>query len=65
VDFTEKKEKEGEERPGLGSFGLKMDMYAKKMAKVGLLSVCLTKISDRGKVAPFIAFENYLVLCCL
>ncbi|KAL8618460.1 hypothetical protein ACOMHN_049877 [Nucella lapillus] len=33
ADLSEKKEKEGEERPVVGSFGMKIDAYAKKMMK--------------------------------
>ncbi|XP_076437113.1 SWI/SNF complex subunit SMARCC2-like isoform X1 [Babylonia areolata] len=33
ADLSEKKEKEGEERPMVGSFGMKIDAYAKKMMK--------------------------------
>ena len=35
ADLSDKKEKEGEEKPTIGSFGTKMDAYAKKMLKVG------------------------------
>ena len=37
VDLGDKKEKEGDEKPTIGSFGTKMDAYAKKMLKVGRL----------------------------
>ena len=35
ADLSDKKEKDGEEKPTIGSFGTKMDAYAKKMLKVG------------------------------
>ena len=35
ADLSDKKEKDGEEKTTIGSFGTKMDAYAKKMLKVG------------------------------
>ena len=41
TDLSDKKEKEGEERPTVGSFGMKIDSYTKKMMKVQRICVCM------------------------
>lgn len=42
VDLSDKKDKEADDRPGLGSFGLRMDAYAKKMLKV--CAICVLQL---------------------